>query len=87
MRLPIRDMSRAHPQNPVTTETLQAAARAAHAQLPDNVGFILITVPFGESEAPRAQYVSNIKRADAVGTLKELLARWGLTENWMEECE
>lgn len=78
---------RAHPQNPVTNETLQAAAKAAHGKLPDSVGFIFITVPFGESDAPRAQYVSNVQRADAIGALKELLARWGMTEDWMKECQ
>lgn len=80
-------MSRAHHQNPVTDQSLQAAAKAVHSQLGDHVGFILITVPFSESENPRAQYASNIQRADAVGAIKELLARWGLTEAWMKHCE
>lgn len=72
--------------NTVTTTTLQAAARAAHGQLPDHCGFILIVLPVGREDA-MAQYVANVQRQDAVKVLKEILFRWGIDEDWMKEAK
>lgn len=65
-------------------ETLQMAAKSAHAQLPDTHGFLLIVTKFGDGTGEGgADYVSNIKRDDAIKVLKTILFRWGANEEWM----
>lgn len=70
----------------MNAETVQQAARAVHAQLPD-VGFILIVTPFGDGREDEANYVSNCNREDAVKILKVLLYRWGIEEDWMTKAK
>jgi mannose/fructose-specific phosphotransferase system component IIA len=66
---------------------LTEAAKALHAKLPDNHGFILLTFPFGESPKNRVAFVSNAKREDAIATLKEFLFRNGAEEDWMKHIQ
>ena len=73
----------------MTTESLQAAARAAHGQMPDTHGFILIVMPFGNGSGEcEAQYVSNCRREDVINVLKTVLFpvlfRWGINDEWMQ---
>lgn len=68
------------PPMPVRSETMQAAANTLHETLPD-MGFILIVVPFGDSNAG---YISNCNREDAIRGLKSVLFRWGINEEWMK---
>ena len=68
-------------------EYLQLAANAVMAKLPDNHGFILLTMHFGGGPDNRVQYVSNISREDAVKTLKEFLFRIGAAEDWMKHIQ
>ena len=63
---------------------LKEAARAIEAKLPDNHGFILLVVPFGEAEGNRLVYISSMKREDAVNVLKEWLIKAGHEEDWMK---
>ena len=70
----------------MTRDTLQSAADAAKAQMPDNTGFILLTVPFGNDDEAIAQYISNMNREDAIKCLKVMLFRWGIDEDWMKDA-
>jgi hypothetical protein len=58
------------------------------ATLPDNHGFILMVVPYGSGEG-RLEYLSNLKREDAINLLKEFLIKeflikCGAEEDWMK---
>ncbi|MDE2103421.1 MAG: hypothetical protein KGL39_39635 [Patescibacteria group bacterium] len=70
----------------ISPEQLERAAKAAHAQLPDNQGFILIVAPFGQHDGI-VQYASNIHRDSAIGMLKTMLFRWGINEEWMTQAK
>lgn len=66
-------------------EYLKQAAKAVEARLPDNHGFILLTMPFGPGG--RLTYTANIDRADAISALKEFLFSIGENENWMKHIK
>lgn len=70
-------------------KTIQNSARAAHGQLPDTHGFILIIVPLSDKNTGKgkADYVSNVCREDAVRAIKEILFRWGIEEEWMKQAK
>jgi hypothetical protein len=68
-------------------EYMNEAARAVDAKLPDNHGFILLAVPFGEGENKRLTYISSMKREDAIKVLKEWFFHIGEAENWMEHIK
>lgn len=61
---------------------IQEAAKAVEQLLPDNHGFIVISVPLGTGG--KLSYVSSMERADAIKTLKEFLFRVGEQEEWMK---
>jgi hypothetical protein len=71
---------------------IQEIGRAINAQLPEGYGFILVisayrTVePKTENETNTADYIATVNREDAIGVLKTCLFRWGINEQWMEEC-
>jgi hypothetical protein len=72
------------------TDQMQDICRAIHNSLPDHLGFVVITIPFGagkdgEWKKNNADYAANINREDAVAALKALLFRWGVEEQWMEQ--
>lgn len=67
-------------------EYLQLATKAVHDKLPDNHGFLLLTLPFGSDEALTA-YASNVKREDAIKLLKGFLFRIGESEDWMKHIK
>lgn len=80
--------SEARSYSGLRTETVQNAAKACHAQLPDTHGFIIILMPFGDGNGEgKADYVSNVKREDAVAALKAILFRWGIDEQWMHQAK
>lgn len=53
-------------------EYLDLVAKALVAILPDDHGFILMTVPFGDPEG-RMNYVSLMNREDAINAVKTWL--------------
>lgn len=63
-------------------EFLKLAAEAVEAKLPDNHGFVLLVVPFGQPE-PQVAYIAKANREDAIKMLKTFLFRIGEGENWM----
>jgi hypothetical protein len=72
----------------ITTEALQAAARAAHSHLPDTHGFILLVMPYSDGTSDsKAQYASNLNREDALAVLKTVLFRWGVNDEWMQSIK
>ena len=71
----------------INSERLQAIARAAHAELPDHCGFILLVSPFGDGDNNTADYISNVNREDAIKILKTLLFGWGYNDEWMKNCK
>jgi len=66
-------------------EYLRAAAKAVETHLPDNHGFILMTMPFGPGG--KMTYLSSIDREDAIKVLKEFLFRCGEEETWMQHIK
>ena len=66
--------------------TLRASASLAHSVLPDTNGFILIVAKFGDGKTDeQADYISNVKREDAIAALKTILFRWGVNDEWMKK--
>jgi hypothetical protein len=68
-------------------EFLKEAAKAIHAKLPDNYGFILFAMPLHGEGDKRLVYVSNIERADAIASLKEWMLKCGAAEDWMKHIK
>ena len=66
---------------------LNEAAKALEAKLPDNHGFILLVMPFGESPDNRLTYVASIERKDAINCMKEFLIKCGAEEDWMKHIK
>jgi hypothetical protein len=64
---------------------LALAAKEIGVKFPDNHGFILLVLPFGESG--RTNYISNCQREDAIKVLKEFLFRIGAEEDWMKHIK
>lgn len=64
---------------------LTLAAKDVKARLPDNHGFILLTMSYGEDG--RLNYVSTISREDAINVLKEFLIKCGAAEDWMQHIK
>lgn len=64
-------------------EYLNEAAKAIDAKLPDNHGFILFVVPYGEGDNRRLCYISSLDRATAINLIKEWLIKAGAAEDWM----
>lgn len=63
---------------------MQAAAHAVRAVMPEGVGFFIFAAPIGEVEHGRANYVSNIRREDAIKCMKEFIIKAGHGEDWMK---
>ena len=59
----------------MTKEWLDQAARAVDQKLPDNYGFMLFVVPFGDNEKTRISYVSSLSRDSAIEALKEWIEK------------
>ncbi len=72
---------------PLDREYLKLAAKEISARLPDNHGFILLAVPFGEQPDKRLTYISSLKREDAIIVLKEFLLNAGAAEDWMQHIK
>jgi hypothetical protein len=68
---------------------LQVAAERIEHSLPDNQGFLLLTVPFKQEdpEQNRVAYVSNVERKEAIALMKEFLIRCGEEEEWMKHLD
>lgn len=64
---------------------LRLAAKAVESKLPDQHGFILLTMPFGPNS--RLSYTANIDRSYAINVLKEFLFQVGQEENWMKHIK
>lgn len=73
-------------RHPKDKHYLQTAAERIEHALPDNQGFLLLTIPFNctDPEKNRTAYVSNCSRDDAIKMLKEFLFRCGHEEEWMK---
>lgn len=69
-------------RHPKDKHYLELAADRTAAALPDNTAFLIVCKPFNSPESP-TQYVSNMKREDAIKELKALLFQWGEKEEWM----
>jgi hypothetical protein len=67
-------------------EYLREMAKLLDAKLPDNHGFLLLTIPFGSEDA-RISYTSNCNREDAIKLLKTYLFRIGEKEDWMKHIK
>lgn len=63
---------------------MQAAATAVKTVMPNGVVFFIFAAPAGEVEHGRANYVSNMKREDAIKCMKEFIIRSGAAEDWMK---
>lgn len=66
---------------------LTALGAEIKSKLPDNHGFILFVVPFGESPGNFLRYISDCKREDAINALKEWLIKCGGGEDWMRHIK
>jgi len=66
-------------------EYLRKAAKRMADALPDNHGFILLTMPLGEGG--RVAYCANIDRQDAINVLKEFLICTSGEEEWMKHIK
>lgn len=57
-----------------------------------NDGFILFVAPKcgspeeAEKDDKKTDYISNVRREDAIKMLKNVLFRWGINEEWMERA-
>jgi hypothetical protein len=68
-------------------EYLKEAAKAVEAKLPDNHGFILLVVPYGGASEHRLNYISSMRREDAINVLKEWLIKASGKEDWMKHIK
>jgi hypothetical protein len=66
-------------------EYLQSAAEIINAKFPDNHGFILLVTPYGEGG--RLNYISTMRREDAINVLKEWLIKASGPEEWMKHIK
>lgn len=69
---------------------LQDCAVEIDKRLPDNHGFILMALPFGEpleGGENRLAYVSSMSRKDAINMLKEWLLHNDEEESWMKHIK
>lgn len=64
-------------------EYLRLACISVEKVLPDNTGFLLLTMPMNTENAHVA-YAANINRKEAIQLLKEYLFRIGEAEGWMK---
>lgn len=67
-------------------EYLQKCAEEVSARLPDNHGFVLLTMLFNTPDA-RMGYVSNCNREDAIAVVKEWLIQANGEEEWMKHIK
>lgn len=66
---------------------LKDCGRAIDSKIPDNHGFILLVVPFGESPDNRLKYTASVNRDDAINVLREFLFHCGAGEEWMKHIK
>lgn len=67
-------------------EYLNEACKALESKLPDNHGFIVLTMPFNDPSG-RLCYASSLRREDAIKVLKTWLIKASGEEEWMKHIK
>lgn len=66
---------------------LVEAAKIIESKLPDNHGFILLVIPYGEGENRRLTYISSMERESTINAMKEWLIKASGPEEWMKHIK
>lgn len=75
-----------------TRERMTAIGDVIKAMLPKGWGFFLFVTPpeatyHNRKSDPRANYISNIQRGDALNCMKEFLVKNKYKADWMKDIE
>lgn len=66
-----------HRNNPKVVAAMQDIGKAVEGRIPDGYGFFVFVAPFNDEsgDKERANYVSNMQRADAACIMEEFIRR------------
>lgn len=75
------------PLQTVSTAQIRRLCGIIEEFLPEGHGFIVLAAPVGEAADARLRYASNLRREDAIATMKEWLIQAGGAEEWMKNIK